>query len=100
MLMTVVEVGLQELDDPGAEVRKAWIPIGTQVLTQELAKQLGQEGKTGVRVTQVYDIGNTSGTLGLKVGDLILTIDGEAIQATEPTDSDVFPKMIRDHKIG
>jgi serine protease Do len=100
MLLTVVAVGIDELDDPGREVIKAWLPIDTQVLTAELAKELGQEDKTGVRVTQVYDVGNTSGTLGLKVGDLIVAVGGEPIQAREEHDEEVFPKLIRDYKIG
>lgn len=96
-MMTVVKVGIDELDDPGREVRKAWVPVGTQVLTNDLAKQLGQEGQTGVIITQLYE---TSASLGLQVGDVILTVDGEPIPSSEPHENEVFSQMIRQYKIG
>ncbi|MFC1735956.1 trypsin-like peptidase domain-containing protein [Candidatus Hydrogenedentota bacterium] len=96
--LTVVEVGIRELRDPGLEVRKAWLPIGMQVLTDDLASKLGIEDKTGVRVTQVYPgAGKES---GLKRGDIIVSFDGMEIDASDPEDTDVLPAMVRQYKIG
>jgi len=95
-LMTVVKVGIRELKDPGREVSKAWLPVGTQVLTQDLAKALGLEGKTGVRVTRLYPNFNT----GLQVGDIIVALDGTEIPASQPEDIEVLPAMIRQYPIG
>jgi serine protease Do len=99
-LMTRVNAGLSELDDPGREVRKAWIPVATQVLTRELAEGLGLSGTAGVRVTQLYEAEDSTATMGLKTGDLIVELDGTAIQASEPHDVEVFPTMVRQYRIG
>lgn len=94
--LTVVKVGLRELDDPGLEARKAWLPAAIQVLTREMVEQLGTNSLTGVRVTQVY----SNGTTGLQVGDLILALDGEKIPASQPGDEEVFTNLIRQRRVG
>jgi serine protease Do len=96
-LLTVVEVGRAALQDPGLEARKAWVPVNVQVLTRELADKMGVAGRTGVRVTRV--LGEGTGT-GLQVGDIITAIDGTPVQASQPSDADLFATMIRQYKIG
>lgn len=97
--LTVVKLGRQDVKDPGLEVRKAWLPAAVQVLTRDIAEALGLKGRTGVRVTQVYP--NTSAEkAGLKVGDIILALDGQAINASQPEDVEVLPAMVRQYKIG
>ena len=98
-LLTVVKVGLQELEDPGLEAQKAWLPIAAQAITHDLAEQLGSPGLNGVRVTQVYT-NSTAETAGLRVGDLILALDGEAITASQPGDEEILNTMVRQYKIG
>jgi hypothetical protein len=73
-------------------------PVSVQVLTHELAQRLGANGKTGVRVTRV--MGGAASKAGLLVGDLITAIDGNPIEATQPSDADLFATMIRQYKIG
>jgi S1-C subfamily serine protease len=97
-LLTVIDVGAPDLEDPGLEARKAWIPISVQVLTRELADKLGLGEATGVRVTQI--LGAAASSAGLKVGDVITGVDGDQIQASQPSDSDLFATMIRQYKIG
>jgi len=97
--MTVVKVGIRKLEQSGLEVRKAWIPVATQVLTRELAEALGIPDRTGVRVTQVY-AGTAAEDAGLQVGDIIVELDGETIPASYPEDFQVFPTMVRQCKIG
>jgi serine protease Do len=97
-LLTVVELGRPGLQDPGLEARKAWIPVNVQVLTTELAEKLGASGRTGVRVTRV--IGGPAAAAGLQVGDIIVAVDGDPVQASQPSDSDLFATMIRQYKIG
>jgi serine protease Do len=97
--LTVVKVGTSETRDNSREVRKAWLPVGMQVLTSDLAAALHLDGRTGVRVTQVYP-GTASAKAGLQVGDIIDAIDGVSVDASQPEDSDVFPTMIRAYKIG
>lgn len=99
-MMTVVRIGVSDLNDPGREVRKAWIPVDTQVLTRDLIEQLNLKATGGVRVTQVYDDDTTQTGGPLKVGDIILTLDGEPIPASEPHDVEVFPSLLRQYPIG
>jgi len=97
--VTVVKVGKEETSEPGAEITKAWLGVDTQVLTSELAKALGVSGKSGVRVTQVYPKSNAQ-TAGIKVGDLIVKLDGEPIPADQLGDEEVLPSLIRQYDIG
>jgi S1-C subfamily serine protease len=94
-LLTVVEIGRAGLQDPGLEARKAWVPITVQVLTRDLAEKLGLGERMGVRVTRVLDP-----SAGLQVGDVITAIDGDEIQASQSSDTDVFAAMIRQYKVG
>ena len=94
--ITIVEPsGTRVPDAPPAEARRAWVPVTVQVLTPPIAERLGLAGRTGVRVTQVYDA-----ALALRVGDIILAIDGQAVRATAPTDEEVFATAIRRAAIG
>jgi len=93
--ITVVDVGEPRFDPPSLEASKAWVPVNVQVLTTPLADKLGLKGKTGVRVTRVLD-----NATPLKVGDIILAIDGEAVRASTPTDEEVFAAAIRRYRIG
>lgn len=97
--LTVVKVGIKDLDDPGLEARKAWLPVAVQVITREMAGQLGTNGLTGVRVTQVYS-NSTAQAAGLRVGDLITAIDGEPVAASQPGDEEVFTNRIRQYRVG
>jgi serine protease Do len=97
-LLTVIELGRPGLEDPGLETRKAWVPIAVQVLTRELAEQLQMAGSTGVRITRVF--GGSAQTAGLKVGDVIVALDGTPIEASQPSDVDLFATLIRQYKIG
>jgi serine protease Do len=97
-LLTVLELGRPGLQDPGMEARKAWIPVNVQVLTPELAERLGLKDRTGVRVTRV--LGGAAAKAGLQVGDIITKIDDDPVQASQPSDSDLFATMIRQYKVG
>jgi serine protease Do len=97
-LLTVIELGRPGLEDPGLEARKAWVPISVQVLTRELATQINLSDRTGVRITRVF--GGAAQAAGLKVGDVIVALDGNAIEATQASDVDLFATLVRQYKIG
>ena len=97
-LLTVIDVGEAGLEDPGLEARKAWVPVSVQVMTHELADKLGLGEATGVRVTQV--LGGAASGAGLKIGDVITAVDGDPVQASQPSDADLFATMVRQYKIG
>ena len=94
-LLTVVELGTAPTDDPPRDARKAWMPVDVQVLTPALADRLGLKGRTGVRVTRLLDAGTP-----LRVGDLILAIDGDPVRASAQNDEDLFAASIRRYKVG
>ncbi len=100
--LTVVKVGIREVEDPGLEARKAWLPVAVQVITREMAERAGTNDVTGVRITQVYtNLTPTSdAAAGLRVGDWIVAIDGESIPASQPGDEEVFTSRIRQFRIG
>ena len=94
-LLTVVELGSEPGDDPPRDARKAWVPVDVQVLTPALADRLGFKGRTGVRVTRRLDAETP-----LRVGDLILAIDGDPVRASAPNDEDLFAASIRRFRVG
>lgn len=97
-MLTVLELARPGLQDPGMEARKAWIPVVVQAITPELGQKLGVPDRAGVRVTRV--LGRSASAGGLEVGDLIFAIDGDPVEATQPSEADVFDTMIRQRKIG
>ena len=97
--LTVVKIGPEPENDKPGLARKAWIGTDTQVISADLAEALSIPGAKGVRVTQIYP-GSNAEKSGLKVGDLILKLDGSVIAASRPEDSDVFTSLIRQYKIG
>lgn len=98
-LVTVVKVGIAEPPAPGKDVEKAWLAVDTQVITRDMAKQLGNPDLKGFRVTQVYP-GTTAESGGLKVGDLIYAVDGEPLEAAAPEDYEELATLVRQYKIG
>jgi serine protease Do len=98
-MLTVVKIGYRDTLDRSAEATKAWISATTQVLTPDLAKALGVPGKKGVRLTELYSDGAAE-KAGLKVGDLILRLDGDEIAASQPEDIELFPSMVRQYSVG
>lgn len=97
--LTVVEVGPEPDDDKPGIAKKAWIGVDTQVISADLAEALGIPGSKGVRITRIHP-GTQAEKSGLKVGDLLLQLDGQVIPASRPEESDVFSSLIRQYKIG
>ena len=97
--LTLVRVGIRDLPDHSPEARRAWLPASTQVLTTALAKELGLEGKRGIRLTGVFK-GRSADKGGLRVGDIVTAIDGDPVRAFRPGDADVFPAMVRRRRVG
>jgi serine protease Do len=93
--LTVVEAGESTVDTPPREAKKAWVPVDVQVLTPPLAERIGLKGKTGVRVTRLLD-----SSTPLRMGDIILAIDGEPVRATTQQEEDLFAGAIRRYRVG
>ena len=97
-ILTVIQVGPEPIDKRPVEAWKAWLGVGTQVITPDLSKALGLGDSTrGVRLTQVFDH-TPAQRAGLLAGDLIFKIDGQIIQARQPEDIEVFGNMIKQYR--
>ena len=97
--VTVVDVGTRDLNDPGLEVKKAWLSVDTQVITRDIAELLGNTGLKGFRITQVY-ADSSAEDAGLEVGDFITAIDGEKLTASAPEHYEELPTLIRNYRAG
>lgn len=62
----------------GHVVVRPWLGVKGQPVTGEIARSLGMAAPRGVLVAQVYP-GSSADRAGLKEGDVILSIDGQAV---------------------
>jgi len=97
--LTVIRLGLEELKDPGLEVTKAWLPVETQAISREIAKQLGQPALKGFYVARVYP-GSTAEKAGLKPGDFITAVDSTKLSASDAEYEDELSSLIRQYDVG
>ncbi len=75
------------------KVTRGWLGVGVQPLTPELSKSFGVSGD-GVLVNQVMPK-SPAEAAGLKVGDLILSVDGKVVK-----DPRELQRVIADAEIG
>jgi serine protease Do len=75
------------------KVTRGWLGVGVQPLTPELSKSFGVSGE-GVLVNQVMPK-SPAEAAGLKVGDLLLSVDGKVIK-----DPRELQRVIADAEIG
>jgi len=79
---------------------KAWLGVESQPLNPKLNKRLGinsEEG--GARITRVY-AGTEAEKAALKVGDVLLSLDGSPIAERRAEDAEVLARQVRQYKIG
>lgn len=62
----------------GHSVVRPWLGVKGQPVTGEIARSLGMTAPRGVLIAQVYP-GSSADRAGLKEGDVILSIDGRAV---------------------
>ncbi len=57
---------------------RPWLGVRVQPVTADLSRALGQAAPTGLSITEVYP-GGSADRAGLRQGDVILSVDGAAI---------------------
>ncbi|HUO21552.1 MAG TPA: Do family serine endopeptidase [Caulobacteraceae bacterium] len=62
----------------GHAVVRPWLGVSGQTVTSDIAHSLGMDRPEGVLVDEVYP-GSSAARAGLEQGDVILSIDGEAV---------------------
>ncbi len=92
--ITLIEPKPDEDDEPPREVPKAWIGIATQPVVKNLAAQLGHPEQRGFRITRVYPKTLAAGT-DLRVGDVILELNGEKVRPRGMQDAGLFARRVR-----
>ncbi|MGU3493409.1 DegQ family serine endoprotease [Xanthobacteraceae bacterium A53D] len=74
----MVRVVVESAKAGSSSVRRPWLGARLQRVTPEIAESLGLPRPTGVLVQSLYPNGPAA-KAGLKVGDLIVSVDGQAI---------------------
>jgi S1-C subfamily serine protease len=76
------------------KVTRGWLGVGIQPLTPELAKSFGVSADEGILVNQVMPK-SPAEAAGLKIGDVILSVDGKPIK-----DARQLQRLIGEAEIG
>ena len=76
------------------KVTRGWLGIGIQPLTPELAKSFGVSADEGILVNQVMPK-SPAEAAGIKVGDLILSLDGKPLK-----DARQMQRLVAEAEIG
>jgi serine protease Do len=98
-LLAMVELAEDEESPRGGELPKAWLGATTQVMTPGVATAMGLEGTKGFRVTEVYPWTKAMAA-GLRSGDVVTALDGEALGASREQDAQDLRLAIEDYAIG
>ena len=75
------------------KVIRPWVGIGLQDLTPELITSFKLEEKEGALISQVYEA-SPAEKAGLKVGDIIIEIDGVKIKNSQDVVREVLKKQV------
>ena len=98
-LITVIRNRPPSTPNPSVELPKAWLGVRTQVITQPVAQALGDPNLKGFRITEVLPYTEAS-KAGLQVGDLILALNDEALEAFRTQDARDLERRIERMTIG
>jgi Do/DeqQ family serine protease len=74
----MVRVVVASAKSGGAAVKRPWLGAKLQVVTPEIADSLGLKRPAGALVANVLP-GSPAAAAGLKAGDLIVSVDGQAV---------------------
>jgi serine protease Do len=96
--VTLIKPRPPEQQNPPPELPKGWIGIQTQPVIRNLAEKLGHPDQRGFRVIHIYG-GTTAGQADLEVGDVILSLNGEAMAPRGMQDAGLLGRAIRNLKI-
>jgi serine protease Do len=75
------------------KVVRPWVGISLQDLTEELAQSFHLQQKEGALIGQVYE-GSPAEKAGLKVGDVVIGIDGAPVKGSQDVVREVLRKRV------
>jgi serine protease Do len=71
---------LEDLKAKG-KVTRGWLGVSVQDITEDLAKSLKLQDRSGALVTEVFE-GDPADKAGIKQGDIIIEVDGKKVKDT------------------
>lgn len=80
--------------DPPREVTKGWIGVAVQPVIRKLSEKLGDKESEGFRITRVYP-GTRAAEGDLRVGDIIVSLNGERMKPRGMQDAGMFHREVR-----
>jgi len=81
------------------QARKAWLGVASQPLTAKLANRLKLKVESGARLR--CDAARiTAESAGLRVGDVLVALDGAPVTSRRAEDADVLARQIRQYRAG
>ena len=98
-MVTVLDMSKPPKPPRNTELAKAWIGVRTQVMTPKVATALGLDEQKGMRITRILP-GTEAEKSDLKVGDIIVALDGKAIDAYRMQDAQMMTRRVEDLAIG
>jgi serine protease Do len=75
------------------KVIRPWVGISLQNLTEELSQSFNLKEKEGALIGQIYE-GSPAEKAGLKVGDVVIEIDGVPIKGSQDVVREVLKKRV------
>jgi serine protease Do len=100
VLQSVVELRNTNPHHIAPSVLKSWLGVDSQPLTPKLNKRLGINSEDGgARITRIFP-GTDADKAGLKVGDVLLQLDGNPISERRTEDNQVLERLVRQYKVG
>ncbi|MFG0256492.1 MAG: PDZ domain-containing protein [Phycisphaerales bacterium JB043] len=97
--VTLIKPQPDKPNDPARELPKAWVGISTQPITKRLASALTSDSTEGYRITRVYP-GTLAHESELRVGDIVLAVDGRAVTPRSQEDGGQLARALRRMRIG
>ena len=97
--LTLLDLQKKSANNPPREVAKAWIGIAVQPVLADLAEHLGTPDAVGFRITRVYPE-TLADQSDLLAGDIILSLNGNAVRPRSGQDFGMFHRMVRGLEIG
>ena len=83
---------MTELIKTGKVIRP-WVGIGLQDITPDLMKFFSLKGKEGALISQIYE-GSPAEKAGLKVGDVVIEVDGVKVTNSQDVVREVLKKQV------
>jgi serine protease Do len=88
------DVANELITDPEHKVRRGWLGVRIQAVTEEIAESLGLDKPRGALVASVNDNGPAQSG-GIQPGDVILRFDGKSVN-----DMRHLPRLVAESKVG